>query len=229
MTRLLIGAFSLVLLLGAYLAGGTAPFGRVALSLGAPGIAATLFDDHDWKGAALYRAGKLEDAASSFRVAGPGTFYNLGNALAVSEEFAAALEAYDAALAQFPNDAAAEANYDLVAAFYAGTQVDPDAFVEWSSEKEGPTVAAAVARGSARAAGTGDGITNTGALLGLPEVTSTGRLAIRKVFDDKFMVASPRWLATLEDVPGAYLAERISHEHKRRAKAGTGQPPGEEP
>lgn len=208
--------------------GGREPFGRLALALGAPSVAARLFEDAQWKAVATYRDDRFGDAAELFKNAGPKGFYNRGNALTRIGQYAAALEAYDAALAQNPDDAEASANYDLVAAFYAGTQVDPDAAVKWGEDKEGATVAASIARGSARASGIGDGVTNTGALMVLPEVQSTGEQRVRKVFDDKFMIASPRWLATLEDVPGAFLAERIAYEHKRRVKAGIAQEPEDE-
>ncbi len=88
---------------------------------------------------------------------------------------------------------------------------------------------ASIAKGSARAAGTGDGATNSGALLGLPELQSNGAREVRKVFDDKFMVANRRWLQTLSDVPGEYLAARIQHERKRRVKLGLAQPVPEDP
>ena len=77
--------------------------------------------------------------------------------------------------------------------------------------------------------GTGDEVTNTGAARALAELESHGRLGVRRVFDDTFIAANDRWLAILEDVPGAYLAARIAHEHRWRQKAGTGQLPQETP
>ena len=86
-----------------------------------------------------------------------------------------------------------------------------------------------VARGAARAAGQGDDVTNAASLIGLPELQSRGRLGVRKVFDDKFIEASPRWLATLEDVPGEFLAARIAAERKRRIAEGIEQAEAETP
>ncbi|QHQ37458.1 hypothetical protein GO499_15685 [Algicella marina] len=210
--------------------GGTAPFGRLALSLGLPGLAAHAFDDPAWQGVAQYRAGYFAQADESFRTGGMATAFNRGNAAAMEGRYAAALEAYDIALLANPADEEAQANFDLVRAFYAGTAVSAEAPVKWFEDKEGDEVVAAdVAQGTARAAGGGDGITNAAPLLGLPELQSTGEARVRKVFDDKFVVANERWLATLEDVPGTYLAERIKHEYKRRKAAGIGQPEAEEP
>lgn len=227
MTRNLILVFALISLALAWaLGGGTAAFGRLAMALGVPGIAAKLFDDPGWRGAAAYRTGQFDAASEAFAEA--GSTFNLGNAHVQAGRYAAALEAYDRAMfvAQDPE---AEANFNLVRTFYAGTEIDPDAIVKWFEDREGETVSALVGQGNARAAGSGDGVTNTGSLVGLPDLVSTGIRQARKVFDDKFMVASPRWLATLDDVPGEYLAERISHERKRRAKAGIGQPDGDPP
>ena len=129
-------------------------------------------------------------------------------------------------------DPRAAANFDLVAAAYAGLALDPEAPIAWFTEKDGgdgAVVRSFVARGDARAAGTGSGTTNTGALLGLPELESFGDGRVRKVFDDQFMVANERWLETLSDVPGEYLAARISHERKRREDLGLLQPPPEDP
>lgn len=215
-----------LLLLAGVLGGGNA-FGRVALGLGAPNLAASIFASPYWRGVALYRAGRFAEATETFEDAGPDAAFNRGNAQVKSERYAAALEAYDLAQA-YQTDTQAQVNFDIVLAFYAGTRIDADSIARWGEEKQGETAAAEVARGSARASGTGDEVTNTGATIGLTELQSRELRRVRKVFDDKFVVASPRWLATLEDVPGAYLAARVSHEYKRRLKAGEGQPPMEE-
>ena len=226
--RYLILTISALMMVAAILTGGTAPFGRLMLGLGLPSLAAPLFSDPEWRGVAQYRAGRFDAAAASFQAAGLRASYNLGNALAFKGEYAAALEAYDVALAQ-RQDADARANMNLVMSFYAGTQIEAGSIIEWFEDKIGESVAADIAQGNARAAGTGDGVTNTGALEGLPEVQSVGGRGVRKVYDDTFVVASDRWLATLEDVPGAFLAARILHEHKQRKKDGVGQPTADTP
>lgn len=223
MMRTLFLSCAAALLTLAFLIGGSAPIGRVALSFGMPGLAARLFDNPRWQGVAHYRAGAFEAAAAAFAAADPEASYNRGNAEAQSGAYAAALEAYDLAQIQ-QSDVEAQANFDLIRAFYAGTGIDPDALVLFE-KRTGVTAEAPIARGSARAAGSGDEVTNTGAALALAELQSHDQTGVRRVFDDAFIEASPRWLATLEDVPGAFLAARISHEHKRREKAGIGQAP----
>lgn len=209
--------------------GGAAPFGRLALSLGLPRLAAALSADPEWRGAALYRAGRFDAAAEALLQAPPGVAYNRATALARAGRYAEALEGYDAALAQNRLDAEARANFDLVAQVYAGTELIPEATVNWWEQREGETYAAPLGKGSGRAASTGDASTNAGALIGLPEIEGRGPLNVRRVFDARYIRASPLWLETLADVPGEYLAARIAAEHKRRAAAGLSPPDPEDP
>ena len=210
---------------GAAALGGTAPFGRVLLALGMPGWAAPLFDDPGWRGVALYRSGAFDAAADAFRAA--KSEFNLGNAEAHLGQYAAALEAYDVALIR--GDPDAQFNFDLVAAYYAGLGIDPEALGLFPERKEGPKEESFVARGDARAAGSGDEVTNNNTMLGLAELDSRGRLGVRRVFDDKFMIADERWMTQLSDVPGEFLKARIAQEHKRRVKAGLAPPKAEDP
>lgn len=227
MTRAIIAICGAMLVTIAVLAGGTAPFGRVALALGSPRIAALLFTDPDWRGVAQYRAGRFDDAAATWANAGPQALYNLGNSRAQQGEYAAALEAFDLAMVG-RDDTQARANFDLLRAFYAGTAIEAGSFF-LPEEKDGPTILAPIARGDARGAGSGDEVTNTGGALALAELETRAGAHVRRVFDDTFIAANPRWLATLADVPGAYLAERISYEHKQRRDNGTGQQPQDTP
>ncbi|ETX28665.1 hypothetical protein [Roseivivax isoporae] len=206
--------------------GGPAPFGRLLLAAGLPGLAAPLLSDPAWKGVALYRAGDMDEAARAFRAA--RAYHNLGNAEAQAGRHAAALEAFD--VGRRAGDADSAANFDLVAAYYAGLGLEAGEAVAWFSERdEGPEMDAPTGKGSGRAAGTGSESTNAGALLGLPELESRGRLGVRRVFDDTFMVANERWLQHLADVPGEYLAERIAFERKRREALGLTLPDPEDP
>lgn len=210
----------------ALVSGGAAPFGRLLLASGLPGLAVPFLSDPGWRGVALYRAGDAAGAAEAFRAA--RAFHNLGNAEVKRGRYAAALEAYD--IARAGGDADAGANFDLVAAYYAGLALDPETPIAWFTEKDrdGEIAAAPLGQGSARAAGTGDETTNAGTLLGLPELLSRGKLGVRRVFDDKFMVANDRWLAQLSDVPGEYLRARIAAERKRRRDAGLAPPDAED-
>lgn len=206
--------------------GGAAPFGRVLMAAGAPGLAAVVFQRPDWRGVAAYRAGNFDRAATEFEAA--GAWYNLGNAEVHRGRYAAALEAYDVAVAR-TGDASARTNFDLVAAFYSGFAVDPEALGLFPKRKEGPKEDSFIARGDARAAGTGSEVTNANTMLGLAELDSRGRLGVRRIFDDAFMVADERWLEQLEDVPGAFMSARITAEYKRRQKLGLTPPPPEDP
>ena len=214
---------TIVALALAALLGGAAPFGRVLLAVGAPGWAAKFFDDPEWQGVAFYRAGNFDAAAAAFDAA--GARFNLGNAEVKRQNYAAALEAYDVAIVQ--GDPDAQANFDVVAAFYAALGVDPEALGLFPDRKTGPTEDSFIARGNARAAGTGSEVNNSNTMMGLAELDSRGRLGVRRIFDDKFMVADERWLEQLSDVPGEFMAARIAQEHKRRAKLGLAPPPAE--
>lgn len=219
-----VGLFVCLCLLGAMLIGGLAPLGRVLLAIGQPEIAARVFDDAAWRGVAQYRAGEYRSAAATF--AAEKLPYNRGNAEAMGGDYAAALEAYDIAILQ--GEMRAQANFDVVAAFFAGVGIDPESLALFPERKDGPEVESFVARGDGRAAGTGDEVTNTNSMLGLAELESRGRLGVRRIFDDRYMVADERWLIQLEDVPGAFMAARILQEHKRRVKLGLAPPDPEE-
>ncbi|WP_299672001.1 hypothetical protein [uncultured Roseobacter sp.] len=220
-----LAAISALALGVAVLLGGPAPFGRVLMAGGLPQFAVPFFASADWQGAALYRAGRYDAAAARFAEARDP--FNLGNAEAHRGRHAAALEAFDLARARGHPDA--QANFDVVAAYYAGLGIDPEALGLFPERKDGPSKDSFVARGDGRAAGTGDEVTNTNTMLGLAELQSRGRLGVRRVFDDKFMVADARWLEQLADVPGEYMAARIAQEHKRRVKAGVAPPPPDDP
>ncbi len=221
----LIAALSLLALLTGAILGGPAPFGRVLLAAGLPGLAAKVFTDPEWRGVALYRAGAYAEAAAELDRA--GSHFNLGNAQAHAGRYAAALEAFDVAIARgHPH---AQANFDVVAAFYAVLGIDPEALALFPERKEGPQKDSHIARGNARAAGTGSEVTNTTTMLGLAELSSRGEQRVRRIFDDKFMIADERWLQQLSDVPGEYMAARILQEHKRRVKLGISPPPPEDP
>lgn len=73
--------------------------GADALNAGEPGIASTLFEDGDWRGAAAYRGENYEAAVAAF-AANPSAdgHYNRGNALAQSGNYAEAITAYEIAI-----------------------------------------------------------------------------------------------------------------------------------
>lgn len=215
-----------VALLLAGLLGGTAPFGRLALATGLPSLAAQFFADPRWRGVALFRAGDHDGATAAFAEA--RDVYNLGTAEAHAGNYAAALEAFDIGIAQ--GDAGAQASFDVVAAFYAALGIDPEALGLFPDRKDGAVAESFIARGDARAAGQGSEVTNANTMLGVTELKSSGeQLRVRRVFDDAFMIADERWLAQLDDVPGAFMAARIMEEHKRRMRLGLSPPEAEDP
>ncbi|MCR9087994.1 MAG: tetratricopeptide repeat protein [Rhodobacteraceae bacterium] len=209
----------------ALMLGGAAPFARVLMAAGLPGAAVPLSESDAWRGAALYRAGDFDAAAEAFAKA--GALYNLGNAETRRGDYAAALEAYDIAITRGDQDA--RANFDVVAAFYASLGIDPETLALFPDRKDGPETEGFIARGEGRASGTGDEVTNTNTMMGLAQLDSRGNLGVRRIFDDRFMVADERWLEQLSDVPGEFLAARIAQEHKRRVKLGLSPPPAEDP
>ncbi|MEM8729774.1 MAG: hypothetical protein AAGF79_07630 [Pseudomonadota bacterium] len=222
----IVALFSVLCLAMGWALGGPAALGRVLMAAGLPALAAQVFRDPDWRGVALYRAGDFGAAADAWRIARAP--YNRGNALVQTGDYAAALETYDLAIASH-GDADAQANFDLVVGFYAAQGIDADVLALFPERKEGPTAEGPIARGDARAAGSGSEVTNANTMLGLAELDSRGRLGVRRVFDDTFVVADERWLNQLEDVPGQYLQARINQEYKRRQKAGMSPPPAEDP
>lgn len=221
----LLALLTASLLVTAFALAGMAPLGRVLLALEQPRLAAKVFRSPAWRGVAHFHAGAYDAAAQDF--ADAGQYFNLGNAQAFAGKYAEALEAYDVAITL--GDERAMANFDLIAAHYAGMAIAPETLALFPKRKEGTTAEAEVGEGSARAAGTGDGVTNTNTMLGQTELLSRGKLGVRRVFDDQFMVADDRWLLQLEDVPGAFMAERILQEHKRRRKLGLSPPAPENP
>jgi len=80
-----------------------------------PAAAAGVFNNPDWKGAALYQAKKYKQAAQALDgVNSADGFYNRGNALAKAGNFKGALEAYDQALKLDKAHKDAAFNRDLV-------------------------------------------------------------------------------------------------------------------
>lgn len=86
-----------------------------ALEQGDARAAAQLFENREWKAAALYRAGEYQQAAEALEgIQSPDALYNKGNALARAGRLPEAIQAYDAALEMAPDHADARYNRDLV-------------------------------------------------------------------------------------------------------------------
>jgi Ca-activated chloride channel family protein len=90
--------------------------GVEAFEAGRHDEASTLFEDPDWRAAALYRTGQYDEAATSLEASeSPSAKYNLGNALARAGRLEESLAAYDRILDAQPEHADARHNRDLVA------------------------------------------------------------------------------------------------------------------
>ncbi|WP_181700154.1 tetratricopeptide repeat protein [Chthonobacter albigriseus] len=103
------------------------PIGRLLAAAGAPGVAAVLFDDPAWKGAAFAAAGRGEAAVDALRrTRSPEAAYNMGNALVAAGDYPLAVKAYALALARNPDDADARINKGIVERLIAAAQPPPD-------------------------------------------------------------------------------------------------------
>jgi tetratricopeptide (TPR) repeat protein len=117
MRKLIVAILSIAALLAAFLNGGRASIGHLLLAARLPSAAAMLLQDPDWKGVALYSAGRYAEAARAFESRrAAGSAYNLGNALAQTGRYAEAIDAYDEALLDNSDDEDARSNRAIVAA-----------------------------------------------------------------------------------------------------------------
>jgi len=89
--------------------------GELAYERGDYAGAAARFADPMWRGVALYRAGRYEEAIDAFaRVDTAESYFDQGNALAKWGKLSAAVAAYQEALKRNPDLTAAKTNLDLV-------------------------------------------------------------------------------------------------------------------
>lgn len=89
--------------------------GRRAFERGDYTAAAALFDDPMWRGVALYRAGRFEDAARAFeQISAVDAQFNLGNALAQQQKYQEAAARYRLVLQQRPGWEPAQRNLALM-------------------------------------------------------------------------------------------------------------------
>ncbi len=105
---------------------GTAPFGRILLSIGLPQFALPLLTDVGWRGRALYKAGKYQQAADVFWSGGEPYSFQRGDALARAGKLRPALEAFETELADHPGNEAAAANKTLLSSLIFSDQSPKD-------------------------------------------------------------------------------------------------------
>jgi Ca-activated chloride channel family protein len=214
-----VAILAVLAVLGGSMLGGWDAAGRLALRAQMPEFAGLLFTDTHWRGVAAYRAGDFDRAATSFEES--GDTFALGNAHAYAYRYALALIAYDAALARDPDDGAALRNAELVAELYGGTEINGVPLRFALPERDGETVAAPEGQGGARAQGTGDEASNAGTSFETPQLESSGLRRVPRMFDDKYIAASERWMNGMPDEPAIYLKARLRAERKRREALGT--------
>lgn len=217
--RIATGGLLVLLAAGAaLLLGGSAPFGRLALSFGLSGLALDLLDDPYWQGVALYREGDFEAAAEAFRQAGPPASFNRGNALAFAGRYDEALAAYDAVIFRDPHDEQAHANRLLIAPF-AEVTIGED-------RSGGRTPTGAAERDEMEE---DDDAAAPASLRHEDIVGMLRELYKGKDFTGQSIVASRQWLASLPDEPGRYLKLRLAAEREQRIRRGQAATSGVDP
>lgn len=102
--------------------------------------ASEVFENCNWKGAALYRAGKFSESALEFEKDNTSqSLYNLGTAKAKAQDYQGAIDAYNRVLNLDPNHEDAKFNKALLENFLKQNQSDkknePDQSTENSNEQ----------------------------------------------------------------------------------------------
>ncbi|GGC75058.1 VWA domain-containing protein [Marinobacter halophilus] len=101
-----------------------------------PARAAELLQQPGWRGSALYRDGRYDEAAQIFsEQSGALGHYNRGNALARAGQLEQALDAYQQALQQYPDFDDARANLDLVKQLLEQQQQESEAQSDSDSQQ----------------------------------------------------------------------------------------------
>jgi Ca-activated chloride channel family protein len=197
------------------LAAGPSAFGRLALTVGWPSLAANLLPEPAWRGVALYRAGRLQEADDAFAALGQRATFNRATSLARLGHFALSIAYYDAVLFREPSDEEARANRALVASL-----VDP--VLAEGLDAPGLSIRELQAKDQSTDPPTPRSDAST-------TPTQEATLPLNPRFMAQSIVASRQWLAALEDEPGRYLKLRLAAEQRRRIEQGTAVPPGGDP
>ncbi|WP_353476353.1 hypothetical protein PVT71_27130 (plasmid) [Salipiger sp. H15] len=191
------------------LAAGPDAWAKVAWRLGAPGLALPLLTDDAARGAALYSAGRYDEADTAFAAVGRSATYNRGMTLAASGSYQLSVAYFDAVLFADRYDADAKHNRQVVSAL-----VDP---VVGEAMGHGRIKALLAERGFE--ADTFDTDDPMAPVRTLDWVTDRDALK-RGVTRDRSVAASAKWIASLADAPGEYLKARLAAELERRVETG---------
>ena len=204
--------------------------GWQALEDGSPEAAAELFEDQDWRNAALYRSQDYQGAAQGWSAANtPTDFFNLGNALAQLGDYQAAIAAYDQALSNAPGHEDAAFNKALMEqlleqqageAAQSGNQPSPNEDDDLPPQQDGQG-ASGPQQGEADPA-EGDNSQGTGqqeeANEGepLPNAATADAEGTR----DEQQEALEQWLRRVPDDPGGLLRRKFQYETNQRLRQG---------
>lgn len=155
--------------------------------------AAARFEDPRWRAAALYRAGRHEEAAAALEhQRGADDLYNLGNALMHLRRYREALHAFEFALEMRPDDDDFLHNRDLAKALISPPPQDDEA--------EGPEVSEQSSQHR-------------------PSPTAADQVSAP---EREAAMLAEQWLSQLHDDPGGLLRRKLLLEHRRRhPEAGT--------
>ena len=190
-------------------AAGPAAFGKLALAIGMPRIAAPLLEDTHSRGVALFEAGRYEAADKAFAAAGRLATYDRAMSLAALGDYAGSLAYFDAVLFADPADADARFNRTLVA-----TMVKP---VIGESNSIDGVPATAPSDGPSQSVVSKRDI--------LKQLTLAEQRGVMDPRVKRMTAATTGWLTTLEDEPALYLKRRIRAEYERRQDLGLANPP----
>ncbi|MEN9807531.1 MAG: hypothetical protein RL756_2051 [Pseudomonadota bacterium] len=203
---------------------------------GEPGLAAPVFENHDWRATALYRAGEYDHAAALWgeNTAGATAHYNRGNALAHAGDYEGAIAAYDAALALAPQDPDAAFNRDLVQRMKERREAQSNDEQKDQRGSEGESESSpnggnnTAAPGQEQAPESGErpedvaqAETETGPS---SEAQAEAELAEQPLSPD----ALEQWLRRVPDDPGGLLRRKFQHETSQRLRRGEYRAPDPE-
>ena len=190
-------------------AAGPEAWARLLWRAGHPELALPLIRDAGARGAALYAAGRYDEADAAFAAIGRSATYDRGLTLAMTGDYALSVAYFDAVLFADRYDAGARHNRDLVA-----TLVEP-------------VVGEAMGHGRIETILSEAGIETAAFDPEDPSrpVDAAQRDPLRAetrrgVEGERTVAADADWLDTLADAPGEYLRGRLAAEMERRRAAG---------
>ncbi|HAW60871.1 MAG TPA: hypothetical protein DCX26_00870, partial [Pseudomonas sp.] len=206
--------------------------GQRLLEAQQPAEAAERFTDRRWQAVARYRAGDYAGAAELFAEGDSAAdHFNRGNALARSEAFEAAIEAYDQALEQQPDLQAALRNKTLVEELLRRREQQPEPEQAEQQEQTEPEQSQPQQRppesGSASAPTPDDALgqqasdASAAAQASANEKTSETEPLQAKAQHDGLPdlereQAMEQWLRQVPDEPGELLRRKFLYEQRKR-------------